>query len=68
MSSCLTLQHLVVDSLFTGDDEVKSVLAVLKALWLGFNSLIAVQHVQDAILCVSEGGLGQGTHWQRLSK
>lgn len=55
MSSCLTLQHLVVDSLFTGDDEVKSVLAVLKALRLGFNSLIAVQHVQDAILCVSEG-------------
>lgn len=55
LSSCLTLQHLVVDPLFTGDDQVKSVLAVLKALGLGFNSLIAVQHVQDAILCVSEG-------------
>lgn len=30
----LTLQHLVIDSLFTGDDQVKSVFAVLKALWL----------------------------------
>lgn len=60
-SSCLTLQHLVVDSLFTGDDQVKSVLAVLKALRLGFNSLIAVQHVQDAILCVSEGARSRNT-------
>lgn len=61
VSSCLTLQHLVVDSLFTGDDEVKSVLAALKALRLGFNSLIAVQHVQDAILCVSEGAGSRNT-------
>lgn len=29
----LTLQHLVIDPLLTGDDQVELVLAVLKALW-----------------------------------
>lgn len=33
LSGIKILQHLVVNSLFTGDDKVKSVLAVLKALW-----------------------------------
>lgn len=50
----LTLQHLIIDSLFTGDDQVKLVLAELEALWLCFDALVPVQHVQDAILCVSE--------------
>lgn len=55
--SCgLTLQHLVIDSLFTGDDQVKFVFAVLKALWFWFNTLVAVQHVQDTILCISGRG------------
>lgn len=48
---------MVVHSLLTGDDKVESVLAVLKSLWLGFDALVSVQHVQDAILCVS-GGVG----------
>lgn len=50
----LTLHHLVIDSLFTGDDQVEPVLAVLKALRLCFNAFVAVQHVQNAVLCVSE--------------
>lgn len=50
----LTLYHLVIDSLFAGDDQVKPILAVLKALRLCFNAFVAVQHVQNAVLCVSE--------------
>lgn len=56
----LTLYHLVIDSLFTGDDQVKPILAVLKTLRLCFNAFVAVQHVQNAVLCVSEEW-GQGT-------
>lgn len=61
----LTLQHLVIDSLFAGDDQVKLILAVLKALWLQFDALVAVQHVQNAVLCVSEEQGGQGTQQEQ---
>lgn len=60
----LTLQHLVIDPLLTGDDQVELVLAVLKALWFWFDALVAVQHVQDAVLCVSEEWGGQGSKQQ----
>lgn len=50
----LTFYHLVIHSFFTGDDQVKLILAVLEALWFWFDAFVAVQHVQDAILCVSE--------------
>lgn len=61
----LTFYHLVIDSLFTGDDQVKLVLAVLESLRFRFDALVAVQHVQDAILCVSEGWEGQGIQQER---
>lgn len=61
----LTLQNLVIDSLFTCDDQVKLLLAALKALWLWFDALVAVQHVQDAILCVSKELGSQGAQQER---
>ena len=48
----LTFQDLVVDPLFTGNDQVKVVLTVLEPLRSGFDTLVAVQHVKDSILGV----------------
>lgn len=44
--------HLVVHPLFTGKDQVKQVFAVLEPFWPGLDSLVSVQHVQNAILRV----------------
>lgn len=60
MCAHLTLQHLVVHSLLAGDDQVELVLTVLKTLRSRLDALIALQHVQDAILCISEEKLSQG--------
>lgn len=54
----LTLQHLVIHSLLTGDHQVKLVLTVLETFRSCLDALVALQHVQDAVLCISEDKLG----------
>lgn len=49
----LTFHHLVIHSLLAGEDEVEQVLAVLEPFWPGLDSLISVQHVQNAVLRVA---------------
>ena len=49
-----TFYHLVVDSLLTRDHDVELLGAVLESLRLGFDAPVSVQHVQDAVLCISE--------------
>ena len=36
--------YLVIHSLFTGEDEVKRIFAVLEPLWPGLDTLISFQH------------------------
>lgn len=44
--------HLVVHSLFAGEDQVEYILAVLEPFWLGLDSLVSLQHAQNAVLRV----------------
>lgn len=41
----LTFYNLVIDSLFTSEDQVKQVLAVLEPFWTGLDPFISVQHM-----------------------
>lgn len=50
----LTFYNLVIDSLFTSEDQVKQVLAVLEPFWPGLDPFVSVQHMQNPILCIAE--------------
>ena len=39
-----SFHYLVIHSLFTGEDEVKRIFAVLEPLWPGLDTLISFQH------------------------
>ena len=41
----LTFYNLVIDSLFTSEDQVKQVRAVLEPFWTGLDPFISVQHM-----------------------
>lgn len=56
----LTFQDLVIDSLFTGNDQVEMVLTALEPFRSGLDALVAVQHVKDSIL-----GIPSGVGWLR---
>lgn len=52
LSGYKIFHHLVVDTLFTGDDEIEEILAVLEPLWPRLDAFVGIEHVQDAILGV----------------
>lgn len=64
----LTLYNLIVNSLLTGDDDVKLFFACLEPLWHWLDPSIPVQHVQDPILCVSCVIQGFNTGYFEMSK
>ena len=49
-----TFEDLVVDALLARDDHVKVLLHFLKLLWVRFDASVSIEHVQDAILCISK--------------
>ena len=51
-SECKVVEDLVVDPLFSCQDEVVLSLSGLEALWAMFDPAVAVKHVQDPVLCV----------------
>ena len=60
--NALTFNDSIIDPLFGCENHVKVFFSLLKPLRLGFDPPIPVQHVQYAILCVSDI-CGQGpTH------
>lgn len=58
----LTLDNLVVDSLLHSEDDIKLVVAALKAFRGGLDPPVPIQHVQDAILRVPTVAHRQGSY------
>ena len=56
----LTFNNSVIYSLLGGEDDIKLFVSVLEAFRPAFDPPVPVQHVQDAILCVS-GVMVKGT-------
>lgn len=52
LSGIQIFHQLVLHSVFSGEDQVKQVFAVLEPFWPGLDLLISVQHVQNAVLRV----------------
>lgn len=47
------VDHMVVDALLRSDNQLKSIRTMLELFWFLFDASIAVEHVQQTVLCVA---------------